>query len=256
MHLLFSRASSGAGRELGEADLVELYRHQPTETAGRARLRSNFVTSLDGSIVGPDGRSGSINTRSDHYVFALHRAAADAILVGAGTVRAEGYRAVDLAGWQLDLRSAVGLAPYPVLVIVSGSGRLDPAIATPVGGAGGSVLVLTTAGKPPEAVAGLRGAGVEVVEMPGGEVDLVQVSALLADRGLSRVLCEGGPRLNRDLLAEDLVDEISLTLAPVVVGGRGQRSTSGAALPAIRGFVLQHVLYADDETLLTHYRRP
>ena len=65
-----------------------------------AWLRTNFVATLDGSVQGPDGRSGSINTASDHHVFALHRALADAVVVAGGTARNEGYRAVDLAPWQ------------------------------------------------------------------------------------------------------------------------------------------------------------
>ena len=82
-------------------------------TGGRPRargptVRSNFVATLDGSIQGLDGRSGSINTDSDHEIFALHRALADVILVGAGTVRGEGYRAVDLQPWQRSLRAGGG----------------------------------------------------------------------------------------------------------------------------------------------------
>ena len=69
------------------------------------------------------------------------------------------------------------------------------------------------------------------------------------------MLCEGGPRLHRDLLAADLVDELSLTLSPTVVGGAGQRATSGAALPHQLGFDLHHALWAEDQTLFTSYRR-
>ena len=94
-------------------------------------MRSNFVMSLDGSVQGPDGRSGSINTESDHRVFALQRALVDAVLVGANTARLEGYRAIDLEPWQLRIREQEGLAPYPTLVIISASADLDPVIATP-----------------------------------------------------------------------------------------------------------------------------
>ena len=72
---------------------------------------------------------------------------------------------------------------------------------------------------------------------------------------MPRILCEGGPRLHRDLLAADLVDELSLTLSPQVVGGAGQRATSGAALPHQLGFDLHHALWAEDQTLFTGYRR-
>ena len=77
----------------------------------------------------------------------------------------------------------------------------------------------------------------------------------LAAMGLTRVLCEGGPGLHRDLIAQGLLDELSLTLAPSAVGGVGHRSTSGAALTERADFELAFVLLGDDQTLFTSYRR-
>ena len=112
MQLIFG-PDAGAPRRVDESELIELYRLPAPE--GRGWLRTNFVMSLDGSVQGPDGRSGTINTASDHHVFALQRALADAVLVGANTVRSEGYRAIDLEPWQLEIREQEALAPYPRL---------------------------------------------------------------------------------------------------------------------------------------------
>src|SRR4029450_1138599 len=122
----------GARQVVDETYLIELYRHPVLESRGW--VRSNFVMSLDGSVQGPDGGSGSINTESDQRIFALQRSLADAILVGANTVRFEGYRAVHLEPSRLQIREQEGLGPYPTLVIIPASANLDPTVATPLEG--------------------------------------------------------------------------------------------------------------------------
>lgn len=253
-HLLYDRDAPERIGELTLDELITQYEHPPGR-GGLAWLRTNFVATLDGSITGPNGRSGTINTVSDHRVFAVHRALADVILVGAETVRTERYRAVDLADWQRAVRAERTMAPFPTLAVVSRSLRLDPGIAEP-DGPHGPVMIFTPAGAA-ERTAPFTAAGVEVVEVDNreGRVPLDVAVAALVDAWLPRILCEGGPRLHRDLLAADLVDELSLTLAPTVVGGEGQRSTTGAALPQQLPFRLQHLITADDDTVFTTYRR-
>ena len=169
-------------------------------------------------------------------------------------MRFEGYRAVDLEPWQLQIREQEGLAPYPMLVIISASADLDPVIATPAEGVGGAVMIITTTGKSADDLEPLRAAGITVLEAEGTVLDLGHIVDQLAGTGFQRLLCEGGPRLHNDLLAASMLDEVCLTLAPVVVGGQGLRSTSGAALPVPSSFRLHHVLYADDGALFTSYR--
>ena len=249
MRLIYER-NGGASRQLDLADVIELYRH-PTPEAG-AWLRSNFVATVDGSIQGSDGRSGSINTASDQLIFAVHRAVADAVVVAGGTARNEGYRAVDLAPWQREIRISRGLAPTPTLVIITASGRIDPSVARAASGEPGPVIVVTRA---EDGHHDLRAAGVEVLTTDGGEIDLARLVDDLAGRGLPRLLCEGGPQLHRDLLAAGLVAELSLTVSPVVVGGSGMRTTRGDDLPTPLELELQFALLGDDGALFTSYRR-
>lgn len=254
MRLVFASTDLSATADLSETDLVDLYRHRlPSERA--VWLRSNFVATLDGAITGPDGRAGSINTPSDQHVFGLHRAHADVILVGAQTVRSERYRGVDLPPWQREIRSAAGLSEFPMLAVVTRSLDLDPALGSNGALDVGPVTIFTTAGKSPAALAPFTSAGVEIVQLDGAELDLVQVVDQLSARGFARVLTEGGPRLHRDLLARDLVDELSLTLAPLVVGGHGGRTTAGEWLDDPAAFALRFALYADDGTLFLNYVR-
>jgi riboflavin biosynthesis pyrimidine reductase len=242
------------GRESGpldRADLVGLYRWPGHHDA--VTLRSNFVSTLDGSVQGLDGRSGSINTESDHQIFALHRALADVILVGAGTVRSEHYRAVDLQAWQRSLRSSEGLTRYPTLLVITGSLQLDPNFADPPY-EHGPVIVVTRPGHSSEATRPFVDAGSEVLVAPGS-IEPAWMLERLTERGLTRVLCEGGPRVHRDLLAAGLLDELSLTLAPSAVGGAGHRSSAGDPLPERADFDLRFVLLGDDQTVFTSYRR-
>jgi riboflavin biosynthesis pyrimidine reductase len=248
------QADAGHPGELSDDALSDLYRHP--DPGDRAWVRTNFVSTLDGAATGPDGRSGSINTPSDRLVFALQRAHADVILVGAGTVRTEHYRAVDLDPWQLELRARLGLAPYPTLAVVAGAGDLPPDLTTPPDGrAGGPVMIMTPERPDGSLPVQADDHDLEIVAFEGvGRIAPAAVLTALARRGLRRVLCEGGPRLNQALHQADLIDEICLTLSPLIIGGSAVRSTSGADLH--KTFRIGHVISADDQALLLRYVRP
>jgi 5-amino-6-(5-phosphoribosylamino)uracil reductase len=175
-------------------------------------------------------------------VFRVLRELADVVLVGAGTVRAENYGGAR--------RPTRGRATPPPIAVVTGSAALDPGsrlftdTAVPP-------LVLTLESAPAERRAALRDAGGEVVVLPRLTPDAVL--AELAGRGLHRVLCEGGPTLFGALQTADAVDELCLTLSPLVAGGTAGRIARGPDGPP-REMTLAGVLHAED-TLLLRYRR-
>ena len=234
------------GHPLDDASLAAVYAAQPREGAW---VRANFATSLDGAITGPDGRSGSVNSPADHVVFELLRAISDVVVVGAGTLRSEGYTALSVADRWQTTRSGLGLADRLPLVCVSNSGAVPPRLrdAPP-----GTVLMATHTGSP-----GLAEArdllGDEWVLVSGEDaVDDTRLVALLADRGWIRILTEGGPHLASSMVAAGVLDEVCLSLTPVVVGGEGPRMTTAAA--RVTGYV-PRVMVEEDGTVMGRWFR-
>ncbi len=189
---------------------------------------SNFVSSLDGVVaLGQPGLSSgpAISGRSeaDRFVMGLLRACADCVLVGASTVRDDPgvlWTASFIYPPQREayseLRRALGLSAEPELAIVTASGDLDPTQPALKTGA----VVLTTA--PGAARLGSRApVAAEIVELAGERLAMSRVLAELRRRGHRRILCEGGPRVIGELLRERALDEIFLTLSPVLAGRDG-----------------------------------
>ena len=215
--LLDSTGRHVPGEALDEGGLAEVY-----AAPEGPWLRANFVSTLDGAATGANGRSGSINTEADGVVFRLLRRLSDVVVVGAGTVRTEGYTRLgpDDGG------------PLP-LVVVSNSARVPEVLLEPVPGRG-DVLLATHAAAPGDAVAQARdGLGAAKVLVCGEEaVDLLELRRQLQDRGMPRVLTEGGPSLLGAMLAAGAVDELDLTWSPVAVGGEQGRIVRAPALDA------------------------
>lgn len=189
------------------------------------RVRMNFVQSADGAAT-LDGRSGPLGGDTDRAVMRVLRAMADVVVVGAGTVRVEEYGG--LGGGEQDAawRRAHGLSDAPRPVVVSRSLRLDPAQPF-FAKAQARPFVVTCAASPAEQRNAL--ADVADVLVCGDEgVDLGDALGALADRGLTQVLCEGGPHLFGKLLDAGLVDEVCVTVAPRFVGGLAGRIAQGA----------------------------
>ncbi len=228
--------------DLDHDALVAEYRYP----ADRPWLRANMVASLDGSAV-KDGRSGGLGGSADKAAFDVLRGLADVVLVGAGTARAEGYRAMRPKAPYAGQRAADGQRATAVLALVSGSLDLDPG--SDLFGGVERTVVVTHAGT--DADARHRLAEVADVVVAGERsVDIGAALDELAARGLRRMLCEGGPTLLSDVAAAGRLDELCLTLSPQLVGGDGTRITHGPDLDT--RWTLAHLL-EEDGVLLSRW---
>ncbi|MEU3457909.1 pyrimidine reductase family protein [Micromonospora sp. NPDC006766] len=229
---------------LTDPELAALYGRAP-----RPHLRTNFVASADGAVA-LGGYSAGLSGEPDKRVFGLLRMLCDGLVVAAGTLRHEGYRAVRLDAARRAWRREQGMAEYPTLVVVSNSLDLDPAQAA-FADAPVRPLVLTRAGaEPPPGLPEVA----ELVRCGEDRVDLAAGLAELHRRGLGQLLCEGGPQLFGALTAADLVDELCLTVAPLLAGAGPARITAGDGSPP-RRLPLRHVLTAAEGVLLLRYAR-
>lgn len=233
---------AGAG-DLDDLELARLYAYPGTKW-----LRANMVASADGAGF-LEGRSGGLSSAADRHLFGLLRVLCDVVLVGAGTARIEGYRPArrreELAG----LRA--GRTATPPIALVSRSLDLDPGAALFAGAPPDArTIVITCEASPAGRRASLARAA-DVIVAGDGAVDLDAALAALRDRGLGRVLCEGGPRLLGDIAAAGLLDELSLTISPLLAGPGAIRITTGEGFAA-RPLTLAHVLL-DDGYLFCRY---
>ncbi len=233
-------------------DLPGLYAYPPA-AADRPWLRANMISTLDGSAHGPDGRSGSLGTPRDARLLALLRAMADVIVVGSGTVRVERYKPVRADPRFAGLRAAAGRTPTPAIAVVSRSLDLDPdAPLFTEAPDDARTIVLTIDECPTDRRRELERVADVIV---GGthSVDPRRLVDALAERGHRRLLTEGGPRLLRDLVAADVVDELCLTIALRTIGGDGGRILAGAPVDPQRW--RPHLLLLDDDLLLGRWFR-
>lgn len=182
--------------------------------------RLTMIASLDGATA-HDGLSGGLGDDADARVLAAARRMADVVLVGAGTARAEGYEELALDQASVTWRRGRGLDDQPVLALVSGSLDLDPAHPM-LRDAPRRPIVLTTDAAAESADTGLT-AVADVLGAGEEHVDAGRAVALLHDRELLRIQCEGGPSWAAAMLAADLVDETCLTLASRIEGGPSRR---------------------------------
>ena len=222
-------------------------------------LRVNMVTTVDGAVVAPDGLSRGIATRADAHLFAALRGRADALLIGAGTLRAERYRPAAAKPRYAQARAAAGQRPAPVIAVVSRSLAIDVAddlFVNPVE----RPIVLTVDSAPAAALAALSRVA-DVVRCGETDVDPTLALTALRERGLTWVHCEGGPNLLTLLAGHDLIDEWCVTVSPRLAGASYPDGTvpprllAGGPLPlSPTPLRLSHVLSEDGTLFLTYGR--
>jgi riboflavin biosynthesis pyrimidine reductase len=198
---------------------------------GRPWLRTNFVATLDGAAHDAGGVTASLGGDTDTELFAHLRSIADVVLVGAGTARVERYRPTSSA---------------PLALV---SRRLDIPERLQASG----VVVVTTTDAPAERVSELTAAGVEVMAHGDVTVDWPSVLAAFAARGWYKINCEGGPSLHGELVSSGLVDDLCLTIAPVLTAGDAPR-IAHSRLPVTENMQLAHAVPVGD-VLFTRWVR-
>jgi len=246
------------GSAVTDAALAGLYAYPDLGAPPVRWLRANMVASLDGAAsVG--GRSGGLSNEADQQVFAMLRAHADVILVGAGTARAEGYGPVrpESEGlrwaWLRDGRPPSA----PIAVITRALDLdLDGALLADAPAHARTIVITTESAVPGRRAAAARTA--DVIVAGEASVDLKAAVDALAERGHQRISCEGGPHLLGQLADAGLLDELCLTISPLLAGPGADRIVTGG-LPMPRGgtlpFTLAHALEDESHLLCRYVRR-
>jgi riboflavin-specific deaminase-like protein len=238
--LLPDGAETTVAEQLAELDLRELAHPD------RPYLMLNFATTLDGRAA-ISGKSGAIGSDTDTEMLQRLRTRVDAVLIGAGTMRAERYGRIVSDPDMRAYRESAGLTPDPLGVLVSNRLELpwDAGLFTD---GGGEVVIFTASEEEPPETA----TPVTLIRHPGGvELDRA-LKWLLDERDIKSVLCEGGPTLHGRLREGGLADELFLTIAPKIAGGEGPRVLEGA-LADIDQVELAWLLESNSE-LFTRYR--
>ena len=208
---MFRRLLPEPGTLADGAAVVEDLRFGELAPDHRPYLVLNMVTTADGRVT-IGGRSGPIGNAADQDLFHALRTRVDAVMVGAGTLRAENYGRLVRKPERREARVRAGLAPDPLAVVVSG--RLDlPADLPLFHEPEQDVLIATFSEHEVEGAA-----NIEYLRFDGHSVDVPLLLRALRERGVRSVLCEGGPTLNAELLRADGVDELFHCLAPKLAG--------------------------------------
>jgi riboflavin biosynthesis pyrimidine reductase len=236
-----------------QPDPFETYEAERPRPDGRPWLIANMVAGLDGSLAWR-GRVGALSSAADRSLFVRLRGLADAVVVGAGTVRAEGYGPVKLPDERREQRLAAGRQAVPPVVVVSRSLALDWDGPIWKESTDQRPILVTAASAPPGALDQARRRA-DVIVAGDDSVDLAAAMAALAERGMAVVLTEGGPTLLAELVAEGLLDELCLTLTPLFGGDPLTMAHRSEAAVELRSFSLDGVVRREDELYLRYLLR-
>lgn len=196
------------------ANLYEVYAVADRETT---RVRANFISSADGAVT-LHNKAGGLGSKNDQRLMRVMRAISDIVIVGAGTVRAEGYGGLGLHPDDHTWRKERSLSENPRMAIVTNSGDLNPEMSF-FKKAEVRPLVITHA----NARVGHLTDVADILVAGPDKVEVSELTKKLSESGYTQILCEGGPHLFGSFLDEDLINEVCLTISPLFVGGDAHR---------------------------------
>ena len=235
-----------------EVDLDDILSDERPLVAGRPWLMINMISTVDG-VTDFDGVSGPLGSPGDKDVFSAVRALPDVILVGSATAVAEHYNPPSTSVSTKARRLSSGAWPVARIAVVSAQLEFDltlPMFSRP----SQRPIVATTTNADPSKLQRVTEVA-DVIQCGVDSVNLTEALHELADLGAQRVLCEGGPTLNGALFDQGLVDELFVTVAPLVGGGESRGIARGTNVAQIQELELRHVL-TEDHFLFLRYTRP
>lgn len=233
----------------GPVDLLDMVFAEERGAVGRPWLMYNMVASVDGATA-VEGGSSALNDEDDKALFSALRALPDVILVGAATVRAENYGPIELDEERRARRGRHGLSPIPRLVIATASLSVEP-----------DMRVFTDPKNRPTVITGQDVDG-ERLDTISGVAEVVQLAQLDPESILDSlgepkiVLCEGGPTLNGQLISAGFIDEMNLTMSPMIAVGESRRIAHGNELSPPAEMELVRILRGSRSLFLRYVRSP
>ncbi|WP_280410989.1 pyrimidine reductase family protein [Nocardia asiatica] len=234
--------------DLDDTALLELYE----EPGNPPWVRANFVVSVDGAVA-TVGSSSGLTSPFDQRVLKVLRDLSDVVLVGASTIRVEDYIGIRPTEAGKKWRLEHGLAAVPPIAVVTGRADIDPesrlltnTLVPPI--------ILTTTSATPSKKQLLRDAGAQVIELGEDSISSRAILDTLAELGMNRIVCEGGPILTGQLVADDVLDELCVTTSPKLLAGESPRITRSNQHVAV-DMRCRHIIFDTDGAQLARWIR-